>query len=116
PMEMYNNGGGFKWDGKQENQEVLITFVRTDNEYLNTFGIPLSAGHGFNLNPAVDSNAVIINETLAKLMGKEGYVGGKLYRNGEAPKTIIGITKNFVFNNMSATRPSPLIFFNYPSM
>ncbi|UAY56818.1 ABC transporter permease [Arachidicoccus terrestris] len=116
PLEIYNNGGGFQWNGKEENQEVLISFVRTDNQYLNTFGIALEAGRQFNKEPAVDSNSVIINEALAKIMGKEGHVGGKLYRNGDSPRTIIGITKNFVFNNVSEMMPKPLIFFNYPSL
>jgi len=29
--------------------------------------------------------------------------------------TIIGITKDFVYNNVTAKRPAPLLFFNYPS-
>ncbi|GAB3363605.1 ABC transporter permease [Arachidicoccus ginsenosidivorans] len=114
PLEMNNNGGGLKWKGKQENEDVLITKVRTDNNYLNTFNIPLVAGRGFKSNPDLDSNDIIINETLASLMGKEGRVGGLIYYGQHGALTIVGITKDFIYNNISATHPAPLMFFNQP--
>lgn len=116
PLAMYNNRGGIKWQGKEDDKNVLITMVRTDNNYLNALNIPIEAGRGFNSNPAADSTSLIINESLAKIMGKEGRVGGQLYF-GDADNgamTIVGITKDFIYNNMTATRPAPLLFFNTP--
>jgi len=117
PMSMYNNGGGANWEGKEANEDVLITNVSTDQDYLQTFGIQLKDGKGFSANPGVDSANMIINESLAKIMGKAGHVGGQIWWGDRAngAMTIIGITKNFVYNSMTSTHPAPLIFINYPN-
>src|SRR5690606_20497133 len=111
----YINGGGYQWEGKAADKDVLVTAVGIDNQYLNTFGMQLSAGRGFDENPSVDSSSVIINSTFAKLMGEAGKVGGLLYQEGEAPSTIIGITRPFVYNSISAIESPPLVFYNRPA-
>jgi putative ABC transport system permease protein len=115
PMAMYNNGGGWKWDGKSDEEDVLITNVASDADYLKTFDIKLQAGRSFSQDPNVDSLNVVINESLAKLMGKAGHVGGQIWRDATQRVTIIGITKNFVYNNLNEVHPAPLMFFNSPS-
>jgi putative ABC transport system permease protein len=114
PLAMYNDGGGWNWEGKSTDQDILVTNVNTDADYLKTFGIKLAAGRGFSQDPNVDSMNIIINESFAKLMGKAGHIGGQIWRDGTR-LTIIGITKNFVYNNMNEAHPAPLIFFNSPS-
>ncbi len=116
PLNMYSNGGGFNWDGKNENEDVLVTQIRIDADYLNTFGIQLKEGRNFNVNPKADSNNVIINEAFAKLMGNAGHVGGELWRGNKSSGflTITGITKNFVYNDVNQLTPAPLAFYNYP--
>lgn len=114
PLAMYNNGGGWKWEGKSTTEDILVTNVATDADYLKAFGIKLAAGRGFSQDPNLDSLNIIINESFAKLMGKAGHVGGQIWRDGTR-LTIIGITKNFVYNNMTKAHPAPLIFFNSPS-
>lgn len=117
PMSMYNNGGGWKWEGKDPTADVLVTSVGADADYLTTFGIALQDGRDFSRDPKMDSANIIINESFAKLMGKAGHVGGKLWR-GDNPGdavTIKGITKDFVYNNMNKMHPAPLFFFNNPN-
>ncbi|HXR83702.1 MAG TPA: ABC transporter permease [Hanamia sp.] len=114
PLAMYNNGGGWNWEGKSTDQDILVTNVSTDADYLKTFGIKLAAGRVFSQDPNVDSMNIIINESFAKLMGKAGHIGGQIWRD-QTRLTIIGITKNFVYNNMNEAHPAPLIFFNSPS-
>lgn len=115
PMSMYTNGGGWNWEGKNPNANVLITFVSSDADYLKTFGIQLQNGRDFSQDPKVDSINVIINESFAKLMGKAGHIGGQIWRDPSQRLTIIGITKDFVYNDMFQTHPAPLMFFNNPS-
>ena len=115
PMGMGNNGGGWNWDGKNTDEDVLVTNVNTDADYLKTFGIKLQSGRNFSPDPKVDSSNIIINESFAKILGKAGHVGGQIWQNSSNRFTIIGITKNFVYNNMYEARPAPLIFFNSPS-
>jgi putative ABC transport system permease protein len=114
PMGMYNNGGGWNWEGKSANQDVLITNVVADAEYLKTFGIQLEAGRSFSQDPNADSLNIIINESFAKIMGKAGHVGGQIWRDNNR-LTIIGIVNDFVYNDMNEAHPAPLMFFNYPS-
>ncbi|MEO8112144.1 MAG: ABC transporter permease [Ginsengibacter sp.] len=116
PLSMYSNGGGYNWDGKNENEDVLVTQTRIDANYLNTFGIQLKEGRNFNTNPDADSDHVIINEAFARLMGKAGHVGGEIWRGDKSSgyATITGITKNFVYNDVNQLTPAPLAFYNYP--
>jgi putative ABC transport system permease protein len=115
PMSMYNNGGGWNWEGKSADEDVLVTNVSTDADYLTTFGIQLKDGRGFSQDQNVDSMNIIINESFAKLMGNAGHIGGQIWRDPTQRLTIIGITKDFVYNNVNATHPAPLAFFNSPS-
>ncbi|MGY3053087.1 putative ABC transport system permease protein [Pedobacter sp. UYEF25] len=115
PLSMYFNGGGYTWNGKTDVEDLLITTVQTDDDYFKTFDISLADGRGFSSSVETDSMNVIINQAFAKKMGKEGVVGGQLRRGGvQAPMTIIGITKDFVYNDMSANIPAPLIFYHFP--
>jgi len=116
PLAMYNNGSGLHWDGSSSDDKMLITYVRTDDDYLKTLGIQLASGRSFSEDPKADSNSVIINERLAKLMGKAGHLGGLLYYGDDASQalTIVGITKDFLYNSVSARTPAPLVFFNEP--
>ena len=115
PMGMNNNGSGWQWEGKNQNEELLVTNVAADDSYLKTFGIQLQAGRGFSQDQKVDSLNVIINESFAKIMQKAGHIGGQIWRDPAQRLTIIGITKDFVFNNMNEIHPEPLMFFHAPS-
>ncbi|MBE7170063.1 MAG: ABC transporter permease [Williamsia sp.] len=116
PLSMWANGGGLNWEGKNANEDVLITFVNTDNDYLKTFDITLKEGRDFSENPQADSSNIIINESLAKIMGKQGNIGKRIWSsdNRNQASTIIGITKDFVYNNMMEDHPAPLLFVNHP--
>jgi predicted permease len=115
PMAMYSNGGGFTWNGKNSNEDVLVTVVATDNSFNKTFGIGLKDGREFSETEKMDSTNVIINESLAKLMGKEGHVGAQISQ-GDGPRlTVIGITKDFLYNDVSSINPAPLLFYHAPS-
>jgi putative ABC transport system permease protein len=116
PLSMWSNGGGYHWDGKNENEDVLITQTHINADYLKTFDIKLKDGASFSSNAAMDSNHVIINEALASLMGKAGHVGGEIWRGDKSAgyMTITGITKDFVYNDVNQLKPSPLAFYNNP--
>ena len=115
PMAMYTNGGGWTWEGKNADEDVLVTHVTADVDYLKTFGIKLENGRNFSADPKSDSSNIIINQSFANLMGKSGHVGAQIWQDRSNRLTIIGITKDFVYNDMNKVHPDPLIFFNSPS-
>jgi putative ABC transport system permease protein len=75
-----------------------------DYDYLKTMGMELSKGRNFSKDFA-DSNAIIINETTAKIIGYDEPVGKTLYsmdQPGVPPAVlhIIGVVKNFHFESL----------------
>lgn len=110
-FNMYSNGGGFRWSGYDSKQDALITMNGIAPDYLKMMGVKLSSGRYFYDHSKADSSSIIINPALAKLMGKEGHVGGRIYRSddGSDAMTIVGITDNFVFNNIYSN-PEPMFF------
>ncbi len=110
-FNMYSNGGGFKWSGYNNKNDALITMNGISPNYLKMMGVHLSSGRYFYDHSKADSNSVIINPAFAKLMGKEGHVGGRIYQSddGSGAMTIVGITGNFVYNNIYGN-PQPMFF------
>jgi ABC-type antimicrobial peptide transport system permease subunit len=98
-LHVYSHGTAYSWQGKDPNIKVPVHFNVVSPEYLSTMHMQLLAGRDFYPTPGVDSTNVIINESMAKLMGKEGRLGGVL-SNGQQHALVIGIIKDFVYNDI----------------
>jgi putative ABC transport system permease protein len=61
----------------------------------------------------LDSNNIIITESLAKIMNKPNPIGA-IIREDSDHYTVIGMVKDFIYGNMFGTKPDPLIFFCNP--
>ena len=55
-----------------------------------------------------------INETLAKRMGREGRVGGQIGQSPDHKWEIVGIMKDFVFDDFYTLEPASALFFYDP--
>ncbi|HVW63331.1 MAG TPA: FtsX-like permease family protein, partial [Puia sp.] len=108
-LQLYSNGGGFSWEGKEANKDVLITVEGVSPEYVRTMGMQLKEGHDFSADMRSDSNKIIINEALAKIMKQKSTVGSVI-TSGDQKFTVIGVIKDFVYNNMYGTG-APLMLF-----
>src|SRR5207249_4190419 len=106
-LEYGSNSGDFSWQGKDPNKQLLISVDYVSPEFISTAGMHLKEGRDFYPNAAVDSNNIIINETLAKAMNMKNVVGS-IVTQGGAKYTVIGVIKDFIYNNMY-TAPAPLI-------
>lgn len=77
-----------------------------DYDYMNTLGMELVAGRNFSKDFGTDSNAVIINETTAKILGVPNVIGTNIYYSGDGSGSdvkalkIIGVVKNFHFESL----------------
>jgi len=73
----------------------------------------IKRGRDFYTDGVSDSSNVIINETFASIMGKENPVGEMLKREDNTQLRVIGVVKDFVYNDMYK-KPEPLIIFCQP--
>src|SRR5215831_7803827 len=111
-LQLGSNTGDFDWQGKDPNKQVLITVEGVNPDYVSTMGMHLIAGRDFYSDMRSDSNNIIINEALAKLLGKEEVVGSILTRDsGKEKYTIVGVISDFVYNSMYSAA-APLILYS----
>ncbi|POY38563.1 cell division protein FtsX [Solitalea longa] len=77
-----------------------------EHDYFKTLGIQLKEGRNFSKEFGTDSNAVIINETAAKILGYKNPIGQKIYTLKDLQSgvmisyTIIGVVKNFHYQSL----------------
>ena len=105
PTGMSANGGGADWDGKDPNFRPLIGYAAVDYDYLATFKIPLVDGRSFAKEFPSDSvSGVLVNETLAKLMGSGPVVGKRFDWANDG--RIVGVMKDYHYSAVqSAIEP-----------
>jgi len=108
-LHVYSYGDGFSWQGKDPNSKLPIHSNVVSSEYLSTMHMQLIDGRDF-YQGNTDSTNVIINESMASLMGKEGKLGS-IINAGTYKLTIVGIIKDFVYNDVYG-KGAPLVLFN----
>jgi putative ABC transport system permease protein len=113
-LEIGSNNDNYSWDGKDASKNPLISWQNVSPQFISAMGLKLAAGHDFNSDSKVDSANVIINEAFASQMGKEGRVGGILRDGSAKPLRVIGILKDYLYNDMYGTA-GPLVLYNHPS-
>jgi putative ABC transport system permease protein len=112
PLHINSYTSDFTWPGKDVNNKVTIHTNQVSPEYPSVLHMKIMEGRDFYQTPDVDSNHVIINESLKKLMGKEGKPGGLISINSTNLQ-VTGIIKDVVYNDIYAAS-SPLILFCHP--
>jgi putative ABC transport system permease protein len=88
---------GMDWPGKIPGHEISILVTDVEYNWVRTTGLRLAEGRDFSPEYGADTAACLINETTVKRLGlKEPVIGQPL-----GGKPIIGVVKDFVFNNPS---------------
>jgi putative ABC transport system permease protein len=108
-LHVYSVGDGFSWQGKNPNAKLAIHSNVVSAEYIKTLRMQLTDGRDFYPGN-VDSTSVIINESMAKLMGSEGKLGS-IITTGRYKLSIVGIIKDFIYNDIYGSG-APLVLFN----
>lgn len=101
---------GFEHKGRG----VKTNMVIVDYDYLETLGLELTEGRSFDKMYATDSLAVIINEAMAKQLREENPLNARLDFEWSEPHTIIGVVKDFHFEDLDKGI-EPLTLFLNPS-
>jgi ABC-type antimicrobial peptide transport system permease subunit len=91
---IYWNGTGFKWEGKPDSLDPLVTYFRVDEDFEKTFGTRMAEGNFFSPGSAKDH--VLINESFASLF-KVKPVTGQYIRKEKRQYKILGVIKDFHF-------------------
>jgi ABC-type antimicrobial peptide transport system permease subunit len=111
-LQVGSNSDNYTWEGKDATKNPLISWENISPQFISTMGMKLVAGRTFYTDAKVDSNNVIINEAFAKQMGKEGRVGGIIRDGGKKAFQIVGIVKDFLYNDMYAPGAPVLLYCN----
>ncbi|MEO8861574.1 MAG: ABC transporter permease [Ginsengibacter sp.] len=108
-LHVYSYGDGFTWQGKNPGLKLPIHSNVVSAEYISTMHMKLIEGRDFYPGN-MDSTNVIINQSMANLMGKEGKIGS-IITSGSYKLTIAGIIKDFIYNDVYS-KGAPLILLN----
>ncbi|WP_419800874.1 ABC transporter permease [Mucilaginibacter sp.] len=88
---------GFNFKG----HEIDTDWQNVDYDYLKTLGIKLLQGRDFSRDFATDTNAVVINEQMAKQIGVKNPIGTYLpVHDNQAPIQIIGVMHDYNFHSL----------------
>lgn len=105
PLHIYTGSDEYTWQGKSPENKINVNDMGVSPEYIATMHMKIKSGRDFYSQPGIDydsitAKSVIINETLAKLMGAEGKIGSYIYRKPFPTVQVVGIVQDFVFNDM----------------
>ena len=101
-MWVSENSQALTWPGADPGKKIKINSEWVTPEYFSTMGLQIVKGRAFYPDIKADSNDVIINETLANIIGKEAYIGNYLTYENTDRYRIVGIVKDFLFNDLYA--------------
>jgi len=110
--QIFRASTGARLEGEEICEHTGINFLTVDFSFLETFDMKLSQGRPFSEEFPTDADeAVIINQTLAKILGGENLVGKKLYNYSEGgTRRIVGIVEEFHFESLhSQVKPLMIV-------
>ena len=96
------SGSWCTWPGQEEDERFIIRQSRVEKNFVDFYQINIVDGRNFSLDFITDKeNAVLINETAARLMGGKDIIGRRiststLFKDAE----VIGIMEDFHFKPM----------------
>lgn len=94
PMEVTSTITGFSWKGKNPNEEVSLSVITSDYDYLETLKMPLSSGRDFSREFPSDVNNFLVNEKAAEIIGRKDIIGTELTLDAEKG-AVVGVIKDF---------------------
>jgi hypothetical protein len=113
PSYIGSNSSNFNWEGKDPNFTMLIGNNPVDFDFIETLKIEMKEGRSFSREYSSDlTSAFVINEEVAKLMGRESVVGESCMFFGREG-TIVGVMKNWHYQPVRR-KIEPLVLYVAP--
>lgn len=97
PFSIWTNGEGWNWEGKGPDFKPLVTDWNVDEDMLKTIGAEMVEGSFFR---TTDQEGVIINQSFARIIGWDSFVGKSLEAYGNSYR-ILGVLKDIHFNSLT---------------
>ena len=94
-----STSGGFRWEGKNPDNNVLFQVLQVGHNFFETFDMEMAQGRAFDKMLSSDTANVIVNEVTAASMELEdplNYPVTFWSRQGQ----VVGIVKNFHFSSL----------------
>jgi putative ABC transport system permease protein len=111
PLNIESSDNRFQWEGKDPLDDILFHMISVDADYADVFKMEVMEGRFFAEGFFGDSNAVVVNEEAAKIIGDGKSVIGKTIQGQQNP--VIGVLRNFHFKPLQI-KIEPLIMFFEP--
>jgi putative ABC transport system permease protein len=111
--------GAADWDGRNPDFDPQVYYGQVDVDYVAGMKIPILQGRAFSNQIASDaSRAVLINESLMKLMGSGAAIGKRFAFSGRPglkafQGTVVGVMKDFHYRRLQEAI-GPLALFAAP--
>jgi putative ABC transport system permease protein len=102
PLHIYSYTDKFSWAGKDPNNKISIYSNIVSPEFISLMHMKILEGRNFYQQPGADSGHIIINESMARMMGKEGKPGA-IVTNGSYKFQVVGIMKDIIYNDVYAS-------------
>jgi len=99
PTSIGSNSSGANWDGKNPENDILISFNAVNFDFVETMKIEITEGRSFSRKFGHDENhAFLINETLANLMN-QGSPVNKPFSFLGIDGIVVGVMKDFHYSS-----------------
>lgn len=111
------NDNLFIEEGKSsETAPISGQLWEVDHDYLKTMSMHIVSGRDFDVSLATDSQAVVINQMMAKQLGVKDPIGKRI-NNTNRTWTVIGVIEDFHFETLRENiRPLCMVIGNSPSI
>ncbi len=97
---IWQNRGGYTWEGKPEGFQEDFAWTEVSAEYVKSLGMKIIEGRDFSREFATDSNAVLLNRTAVTYMGITNPIGKFIRDSNEEdpgpPMQIIGVVEDVI--------------------
>lgn len=98
----------FEWEGRSKGAVPIFGAIACTHDFGKTIGWEIVEGRDFSRDFSMDTSAIIVNESAAKLIGSKNIVG-KTIKRFNKPKVVVGVVKDMVMD--SPYKPTvPTIF------
>lgn len=101
PYRIGSNAGGISWEGKDPEQDILVSFTAVHYDFAKTMGITMHSGRDFSPDFPGDMlhdtvAGFMVNQTLARMIGDRDLTGERLNFLG-INGNIVGVMEDYHF-------------------